>query len=111
MAKTEYQIKLNNGRYVGLVNFGRTYRACKSACRLNGLTEEKAKKLAKLWKGKLTSFTIYPCIVSNYGEGWEVETWEDNISEARESLKTYVENSPQYPHKIKWMWDEKSIMV
>ena len=70
--RTEYQIKLKSGLYVGLVNFGRTYKACKKACRLRDITEETAKRLAKDWDGELTAFTLCPCVMSNYGEGGDV---------------------------------------
>ena len=110
-AITEYQIKLNDGLYVGLVNFGRTHAACKKKCRLKGLTEEDAKNLAMIFEGELTAFTFRPCIISNYGEGWEVELWEDTYEEAKEDLKAYNENCPQYPHRIKWRWEERDISL
>jgi hypothetical protein len=35
----------------------------------------------------------------NYGNGWEHELTEDTWKEAREQLKTYRANCPQYPCK------------
>lgn len=35
----------------------------------------------------------------NYGQGWELETTEDTLSEIRERRKEYRENCPQYPCK------------
>lgn len=109
--RTEYQIKLKSGLYVGLVNFGRTYKACKKACRLSGITEDTAKRLARDWDGELTSFTRCPCIISNYGDGWEIECFETTYEEAKEDLKAYNENCPQYPHRIKWKWQERYISL
>lgn len=39
-------------------------------------------------------------IQGNYGQGWEDVTAEDNRREARERLKEYRENEPQYPHRL-----------
>jgi hypothetical protein len=41
-------------------------------------------------------WTIY----GNYGNGWEEVTTETSHSEARERLKEYRDNEPEYPHKI-----------
>jgi hypothetical protein len=40
-------------------------------------------------------------IEGNYGQGWEVVTTEETYRAAREQLKCYRENEPQYPHRIK----------
>ena len=40
-------------------------------------------------------------LMSNYGYGWEEEIEEDKYKEAKEQLKTYRENCPQYQFKIK----------
>jgi hypothetical protein len=39
-------------------------------------------------------------IQGNYGQGWEMVTTEDDPLEARQRLKEYNENEPQYPHRI-----------
>jgi len=41
-------------------------------------------------------------IVQGYyqGHGWEDETAEDNRKDARQRLKEYRENQPQYPHRM-----------
>jgi hypothetical protein len=39
-------------------------------------------------------------IWSNYGYGWEETCAEETYKEAKERLKEYRENQPQYPHKI-----------
>lgn len=39
-------------------------------------------------------------IMGNYGQGWEEVTAETTRQAAREQLKCYDENEPQYPHKI-----------
>jgi hypothetical protein len=38
-------------------------------------------------------------IQGNYGQGWEDVTEEESFLEARERLKEYDENEPQYPHR------------
>ncbi len=35
----------------------------------------------------------------HYGQGWEYELFEETWKEARERLKEYRENCPQYPIK------------
>lgn len=40
-------------------------------------------------------------LLSNYGYGWEEELEEETYKEAREQLKTYRENCPQFQFKIK----------
>lgn len=40
-------------------------------------------------------------IMANYGYGWEVVTIETTYQDARQMLKDYNENEPQYSHKIK----------
>lgn len=40
-------------------------------------------------------------IQGNYGQGWEMVTTEDNQADARQRLREYNENEPQYPHRIK----------
>ena len=39
-------------------------------------------------------------VQGNYGQGWEMVTTEDTPIEAKQRLKEYNENEPQYPHKI-----------
>lgn len=36
-----------------------------------------------------------------YGDGWEHETSEETYREARERVKEYRDNCPQYPVKLK----------
>lgn len=36
-------------------------------------------------------------VMVNYGYGWEYETAEFTLREARQRLKEYRENCPQYP--------------
>ena len=36
-----------------------------------------------------------------YGHGWEEETAENTIREARQRLKEYRQNAPEYAYKIK----------
>ena len=109
--RTEYQIKLKSGLYVGLVNFGRTYKACKKACRLRDITEETAKRLAKDWDGELTEFTLCPCVMSNYGEGWDVECFCTTKEEAKADLQAYRENCHDAAFQIKWKWCERYISL
>ena len=40
-------------------------------------------------------------ILGNYGQGWEYLISYDTLKEARENLKLYRENEPQYPHCLK----------
>ena len=37
---------------------------------------------------------------SDYGCGWETVTIDDNYADAKQMLKDYRENEPQYPHRI-----------
>ena len=36
----------------------------------------------------------------NYGCGWETVTIDDNYADAKQMLKDYNENEPQYPHRL-----------
>jgi hypothetical protein len=38
-------------------------------------------------------------LLVNYGQGWEYELFEESWKEAKERLKEYRENCPQYPIK------------
>ena len=40
-------------------------------------------------------------LLSNYGCGWEEELEEDTLKEAKEQLKTYRENCPNYQYRLK----------
>jgi hypothetical protein len=42
---------------------------------------------------------VYHFLV-NYGQGWEHETTEDSLREAREQRQCYRENCPEYPTRI-----------
>jgi hypothetical protein len=109
--RTEYQIKLKSGLYVGLVNFGRTYKACKKACRLMGISEDMAKRIARDWDGELTKFELLPCVMSNYGEGWDVECFCKDYDEAKADLQAYRENCRDAAFQIKWKWSERYISL
>ncbi len=39
-------------------------------------------------------------IHGNYGSGWEEVTADDTYKEARQTLKDYRINQPEYPHKL-----------
>ena len=39
-------------------------------------------------------------LYANYGQGWEHETTEETFREAREQVKCYRENCPQYAFRI-----------
>jgi len=39
-------------------------------------------------------------IQGNYGQGFECVTTEETRAAAKEQLKTYRENEPQYSHRI-----------
>ena len=39
-------------------------------------------------------------IMGNYGSGFEEVTTEETMEDAKQMLKDYRENLPQYPHKI-----------
>ena len=39
-------------------------------------------------------------LMGNYGYGWEEMFECENWKDAREQLKTYRDNEPQYSHKI-----------
>lgn len=50
----------------------------------------------------MTTMTAYEYEVQgNYGQGWECVTTEDTMTAARDQLRDYRENEPQYPHRIK----------
>ena len=36
----------------------------------------------------------------NYGCGWETVTIDDNEADAKQMLRDYNKNEPQYPHRI-----------
>ena len=36
----------------------------------------------------------------NYGCGWETVTIDDNYADAKQMLRDYNENEPQYPHRL-----------
>lgn len=74
MAKDEkqYSIRLKNGKYIGLVNFGKTYIPCENFCILRNISEDNAKKIAKDWDGQLFEVKFKPCLKINKGEGWEI---------------------------------------
>lgn len=40
-------------------------------------------------------------VCGNYGTGWEEVYTATTMEEARQILKDYRENEPQYPHKLK----------
>jgi len=40
-------------------------------------------------------------IQGNYGQGWEAVTTETDKSEARDRLREYRENEPDYPHRLR----------
>jgi hypothetical protein len=40
-------------------------------------------------------------VQGNYGQGWECVTTENTWKEAREQVRVYRENEPQYPHRVK----------
>ena len=40
-------------------------------------------------------------ILGDYGYGWECLFAEETLKEAKQMLKDYNENEPQYAHKIK----------
>jgi hypothetical protein len=39
-------------------------------------------------------------IQGNYGTRWEDVTVDETYKEARQSLKDYNDNEPQYPHRL-----------
>lgn len=107
----KYQIKTKSGLYVGLVNFGRTYKACKTSQGLTGITLDEAKQLARQFDGELYEYTYSPCIMSWYGNGWERECWCDDREDAKRTLQDYRDNDPQHAHQIKWKWAERYISL
>lgn len=40
-------------------------------------------------------------VLINYGQGWEHELTEDSFRAARDQRRTYNENVPEYPVKIR----------
>jgi hypothetical protein len=40
-------------------------------------------------------------ISGNYGQGWEELHTEETLAEAKQRLKEYRENEPEYAHKLK----------
>jgi hypothetical protein len=36
----------------------------------------------------------------NYGCGWETVTIDDNYADAKQMLRDYRENEPEYPHRL-----------
>lgn len=40
-------------------------------------------------------------LMIDYGQGWEHETTEHSLADARARLREYRENCPQYPARLK----------
>ena len=59
------------------------------------------KKSKKKLSGRIPKTKQVWVMQSNYGQGWEDELHEDNLSEARQRIKEYRENAPQYSYRIK----------
>lgn len=107
-----YQIKSKtDSLYVGLVNFGRTYRWCTTKCTLRGIDREKAIKIAKTFNGELTEKTFLPVVMGNEGYGWEIYTWCKGKADALQTLKEYRENVKGGVFKISWKWSEEKILT
>ena len=45
-------------------------------------------------------------ICGNYGQVWEEVNTTETLAEARQSLKEYRDNEPQYSHKLKIKWSK-----
>lgn len=111
MARTEYQIKLKSGMYVGLFNFGRTYKACKKAAWLSDIDLETAKKLARDFDGELTKRTQTYAVVCDfgYGDGTEVVCWCNDREDAHKTRDSYNENDRNHFYRCKLKWQETYI--
>lgn len=45
-------------------------------------------------------YTYLKVVQGNYGHGWEDVTAENEKSEAKQRLREYNTNEPQYPHRM-----------
>lgn len=110
--KPIYQVKhKTENKYVGLVNFGRTYRWCASKCTLSGIDQEKAKQIAKAFDGELTEMTFLPVVIGNEGYGWDIYSFCESIEEAKQTLRDYRENVKNGTFNISWRWSRRYIAV
>ncbi len=110
----QYQIRLKSGLYVGLFNFGRTYKPCKSAAWLNIESDDVAMHVAKSFDSEtLTKRTLEYVVVCNfdYGEGTEVVCWCKDKTDAKDTAQRYNENDRQHYYRITRKWLETSIKV
>lgn len=58
-------------------------------------------KLENILEQKIGKYDIYYDIQGDYGHGWETVTSEDNLKDARQTIKDYRENEPGIPFKLK----------
>jgi hypothetical protein len=53
----------------------------------------------------------------NYGQGWEYEVFESSWKDAKQTLKEYRENCPQYPIKasrgreLNPEWSKQNVII
>ena len=105
----EYQIKTNGGMYVGLFNFGRTYKPCKSAAWLRGIDLKTAKMIANSFNGTLKQREMSYCVISDFGEGWEVVCWCDGKKDAYDTRDSYNKNDKEHYYRVKIKWHETDV--
>ena len=49
--------------------------------------------------------TKHYVVKGNYGQGWEIVYTGENKQDAKDRLKEYIENEPQYAHKLGWIYE------
>lgn len=80
------------GYRLKVIKKGPSYRALARAAALSKEGNPRTRKTRDVW-----------VVQGNYGygDGWEDVTAEETYREARQRLKEYRENEPQYPHRLK----------
>lgn len=107
----QYQIKLESGLYVGLFNFGRTYKACTKKAWLNIDDDKKAIELAKAFKGKLTK-RVHKYGVVYVSNGKYIPICFCNNKKIAESqVRYHNENTNTNKHKVTDEWLKQNIEI
>lgn len=61
------------------------------------------RRIGGVCKKRVKYYDVLGRYSSQYG--WEAVCTEDNLKDAKERLKEYNENEPEYPHKIKGYYE------
>lgn len=106
MERIVYYTISADGKYLGL-DKKKNPKYSKDLQRLY-ISEEDAKKLAKEYKGTLSSYTYLPCILKRDEEGWTINEVFSTKEEADKVFKKIVRND-NAEYRLKWKWIEENI--